>query len=220
MSRINEPSCSANNGSGILRSFTKNMNATLAYYAQNASKFSQDTWSVEFSDTQNRFLNLLHAHPFILDFGCGSGRDTIYFLSKGCKVEACDGSAELCRIASCNTGIKVTQKLFSELNSSDIYDGIWACASILHLPEDELKDVLHKIHTALKDNGVLYTSFKYGEFEGMRTGRYFHDFTFESFKMLLDEVGGFSVIEHWISEDVRSDKKDEKWLNLLLRRED
>ena len=97
-----------------------------------------------------------------MDFGCGYGRDTKYFLNRGFQTEATDGSAELVKIASEYTGIQVKQMLFQELDENNIYDGIWACSSILHLTRGELTDVLKKIAGALVSRGVVYTSFKYG----------------------------------------------------------
>ena len=109
------------------------MDSTLKYYNQNADQFVQGTLSVDFKQTQDRFLAKLPADAYILDFGCGSGRDTKYFLENGYQVDAADGSEELCKIASDYTGIKVKQMLFGELHDVDKYDGIWACSSILHL---------------------------------------------------------------------------------------
>ena len=126
---------------------------------------------------QNRFLAKLHKGAFILDFGCGSGRDTKYFLENGFAVEAMDGSGELCKIAREYTGIEVKHMLFQELQKIEKYDAVWACSSILHLPYAELVAVMKKIVLALKEKGVFYTSFKYGSFEGMRNGRYFIDLT-------------------------------------------
>ena len=154
---------------------------TIEYYNENVSKFVNDTQDVVFCATQDLFLSYLNEGDSILDLGCGSGRDTKYFLSKGYKVDATDGSEEICKVASDYTGINVKCLLFNELDEIDKYDGIWACASILHLDRDDLIDVFHRIARALKDNGILYTSFKYSEFEGMRNGRYFTDFTLESF---------------------------------------
>ena len=133
------------------------MTPTLFYYNQNAHTFVESTISVDFSETQNRFLTKLTPDAHILDFGCGSGRDTKYFLEKGYHVDAIDGSKELCRIASKYTGIKVKQMLFQELAEQEKYDGIWACSSILHLPKNELKIVFGKMLTALKEKGWIYS---------------------------------------------------------------
>ena len=196
------------------------MDNTLNYYNQNANNFVQGTLSVDFSQTQDKFLNMLQAGAFILDFGCGSGRDTKYFLEKGFQVDATDGAEELCKIASDYTGIQVRQMLFEELCAENQYDGIWACSSILHLSKEALGDVLKKMAAALKDNGVVYTSFKYGDFEGERNGRYFTDFTIETFEKYMLSVPELTIVEHWITGDVRHGRGEEKWLNLILRKSD
>ena len=192
------------------------MNNTLKYYDMNAEKFVEGTVSVDFVVTQNKFLDKLPVNASILDFGCGSGRDTKYFLDQGMNVEAIDGSKELCKMASEYTGIEVKQMIFQELDEIEKYDGIWACSSILHLSKFELLSVLKKMIVALKDNGIIYTSFKYGEFEGNRNDRYFTDFTIDSFKNFIKNVDNISIEEYWITDDVRPGRDTEKWLNLLL----
>ena len=160
----------------------------------------------------------MNPDAYILDFGCGAGRDTKYFLSRGYQVDAIDGSEQLCRIASEYTGIKVRQMLFQELDEKEKYDGIWACASILHLPKKQLHEVLENMYAALKSEGWIYTSFKYGEFEGERNGRYFTDFTTDTFKDFIRDMHGLKIEEHWITGDARPGRGEEKWLNLLLQK--
>ena len=189
---------------------------TLNYYNANAQDFVQGTVGVDFHITQDRFLAQLAAGASILDFGCGSGRDTKYFLERGYAVEATDGSAELCKLASEYTGISVKQMLFDELEAVEKYDGIWACASILHLAWADLVAVMQKMVRAVKDGGVIYTSFKYGQFTGERNGRFFTDLDEEGLAKLLKEVGGLEVKELWITGDVRPGRGEEKWLNVLL----
>lgn len=194
------------------------MTNTINYYNQNAENFIANTQNADMHPTQERFLQLLDANTSILDFGCGSGRDTKYFLKKGYRVTATDGSAELCRLASEFTGIKVKEMLFQELDAINQYDGIWACSSILHLPKKELLPVIWKMCEALKDNGIIYTSFKYGDFEGERSGRYFTDFTEEAFLEFIEKIPELTIEEDWITSDVRPGRGEEKWLNLLLRK--
>ncbi len=194
------------------------MNYTLDFYNTNADKFVEGTVSVDFSATQKRFLDKLSDGACILDFGCGSGRDTKFFLNQGFCVEAIDGSKELCKMSSQYTGIEVKQMLFQELAEIEKYDGIWACSSILHLSKQELLSVFEKMVIALKKNGVIYTSFKYSEFEGKRNGRYFTDFTIELFKEFSKNIDDISIEEYWITEDVRPGRGEEKWLNLILRK--
>ena len=193
------------------------MDKTLSYYNTNAHRFTSDTLDVEFSDIQDSFLALLPPGSLILDFGCGSGRDSRYFLQKGYRVEACDGSEEMVKAAARNAGIPVKKMLFSELDEENRYDGIFACASILHVPSTELPDIITRMKKAVKTGGILYISFKYGTFEGIRNGRYFTDLTEESLQTILDEVGGLEIIRTGITGDARPGRGDEKWLNVLLR---
>ena len=194
------------------------MDKTIEYYNQNADMFAQGTRLVDFTVVQERFAKMLPAGSRILDFGCGSGRDTKYFLEKGYRVEATDGSAELCKLASAFAGIEVKEMLFQDLDVSGKYEGIWACSSILHLSKRELLPVIRKMCDALKDNGVIYTSFKYGDFEGERNGRYFTDFTEDTFDKFIKVIPELTIEEEWITSDVRPGRGEEKWLNLILRK--
>ena len=196
------------------------MDPTIDYYNLNAENFIENTQNVDMHLAQDRFLRLLDENASILDFGCGSGRDTRYFLDKGYQVTATDGSAELCRRASAFTGIEVKELLFGELDEIDTYDGIWACSSILHLLKNELLLVIRKMCDALKGTGVIYTSFKYGDFEGVRNGRYFTDFTEDSFRKFIAAIPELTIEDQWITGDVRTGRGDEKWLNLILRKSD
>ena len=194
------------------------MNKTLEYYNNNAGTFAESTQEVAFAEMQDGFLEYIPKGGYILDFGCGSGRDAKYFKEKGFRVDAVDGSEEMVRVAADHSGLPVRRMLFQELDAVEEYDGIWACSSILHLDHTELTAVMKKIHAALKPDGILYTSFKYGDFSGERNGRYFTDMTEDSFGKLLRDVGGFSVIRLWITSDVRPGRDSEKWLNAILRK--
>lgn len=140
------------------------------------------------------------------------------FVASTLQVDAVDGSKELCRRASEYTGISVKNMMFTELNVKEKYDGIWACSSILHLAKDELENVMNKMTAALKLNGIIYASFKYGNFSGERNGRYFTDMTEETFEELIKKIDGITLEEQWITSDVRVGRGEEKWLNVLLRR--
>lgn len=194
------------------------LNKTINYYDTNAKDFVEETLNVDFKATQDKFINKLPSKGYILDFGCGSGRDTKYFLAKDFNVDAIDGSIELCKIASEYTNIKVRHMYFNELSIVNKYDGIWACSSILHLSLDDLVDVFKRMSKALKDKGIIYTSFKYGDFSGERNGRFFTDMTEDSFANLIANVDNLKVEEQWITADVRPQRGNEKWLNLILRK--
>ena len=194
------------------------MNTTINYYNLNAKNFIENTQNADMHLTQEKFLQLLPGSASILDFGCGSGRDTKYFLEKGYQVAATDGSSELCKLASAFAGIEVKEMLFQDLDASGKYEGIWVCSSILHLSKKELLPVIRKMCDALKDNGVIYTSFKYGDFEGERNGRYFTDFTEDTFDKFIKVIQELMIEEEWITSDVRPGRGEEKWLNLILRK--
>lgn len=191
---------------------------TIDYYNKNAERFYTDTVKVAFSAIQDNFAKYLKDQANILDFGCGSGRDSKAFKEKGYKVDAIDGSVKMCRLAEKLLGQKVPCIRFQDFSEVDKYDGIWACASVLHLEAHTLHEVFIKIREALKMGGYLYTSFKYGEFSGLRNGRYFIDMTEESFSSFIRSVGGFDIIEMEISTDARPGREDERWINIILRK--
>lgn len=192
---------------------------TLSHYDANARQFVDSTADVEFSAMRRRFTSFLAPDARILDFGCGSGRDTKAFLDAGFDVTATDGSPELCRYAQELTGIPVRNELFQDLADIDAYDGIWACSSILHLPKDQLADVFARMVRALHPHGIVYTSFKHGDFEGMRNGRYFTDFTEPALRSFLsDAVPELAIEQLWTTSDVRPGREDEQWLNVILRK--
>lgn len=192
------------------------MNETLAYYENNANEFARSTRDVAFSEIQDKFLEYIAEHGSILDFGCGSGRDSLYFKQKGYGVTSIDGSEELCKLATEYIGQPVQHILFQDFSEVDAYDGIWACASILHLELETLTDVMKKLADGLHANGVMYTSFKYGHFCGMRNGRFFTYMTEESLRELLKAVPELEIKEEWITGDVREGRESEKWLNAIL----
>lgn len=191
---------------------------TIDYYETNAQSFFDTTANVEFSSNQDKFLGYLENGGLVLDYGCGSGRDAKYFLDKGFQVVAVDGSKHMCQLANKLTGLPVRQMYFQQLDETGKYDGVWACASILHLPVDQLGDVFTKVAQALKTKGIFYVSFKYGDFQGERNGRYFTDLTESSLAQLVVQSGAFAIEEIWLSSDVRPGRSDEKWLNAIMKK--
>ena len=194
------------------------MTKTLEYYNQCAKDYNELTLNIEFEHKREMLLKYLNPNAHILDLGCGSGRDSKAFLQKGYQVTAVDGSQELCKIASENIGQEVICQLFDELEETNTYDGVWACASLLHLPTDELKKVIQKVEQSLKKGGYFYASFKYGEFEGERDGRYFNDFTEETFNDLLAEFPNLEIQEVEVTTDVIPGRENVSWLNIIMKK--
>ena len=207
-----------------VRSFFKIMgnhrekgNKTIDYYNDNALSFMEDTVSADVSDLYERFLSHIHMGGRILDFGCGSGRDTKYFKEQGYLIDAIDGSVELCRIATEYSGVQVKCMDFFDIDYEDTYDGIWACASILHVNNERIPDLIKILLRALKPDGVIYISMKYGRFSGERDGRYFTDMDEKGFAQMKNDIPGMTVIDEWVSEDVRRNKPT-KWLNEIIKK--
>ena len=189
-------------------------NNTIDFYNTNAAEFAARTENADMSECRGRFLNYMVSGGRILDAGCGSGRDMIAFRNAGFDVSGIDASAELCRIASEKTEIPVKQMRFEELEGEEEYDGIWACASLLHVARVDLLDVLNRLRKLLKTDGILYASFKYGTEDRIKDGRYFCDFTEESCRSLMEKAG-FVVREIFVTGDVREGRGDEMWVNVI-----
>ncbi|MCR5803184.1 MAG: class I SAM-dependent methyltransferase [Clostridia bacterium] len=189
--------------------------STSQYYSDNAEEFYKSTVNADMSATYDRFLKYIPHGSKILDFGCGSGRDSKAFIGMGYLVEAVDGSEELCRLASELLGMEVKCMDFKELNKLSEYNAIWACASLLHIPSIELPQLLEKMKDSIDGNGVMYISFKHGDYEGWRNGRFFVDMTSEGFSKILSKVDGVYLLEEWYSEDVRNENNT-KWYNVIV----
>lgn len=195
-----------------------NTKETLEYYNRNAINFVHGTVDVDFREMQDEFLSRVKPDGIILDLGCGSGRDSKYFLNQGYEVVAVDGSEEICKIASEYTGLCVIHSTFQHYRPDKKFDGIWACASLLHLSFDEVVEVMNRLSLCLNKGGCFYVSFKYGEFSDMRHGRYFTDMTKETFAQLFANVEGLKIELQKITSDVRADRVDEKWLNIYMKK--
>ncbi|MBR6403457.1 MAG: class I SAM-dependent methyltransferase [Eubacterium sp.] len=190
---------------------------TLKYYNEKTTEFYDSTVCADLTLLYDRFLKEVCTGGKILDFGCGSGRDAKAFKDRGYEVEAIDGSVELCKLASGYAGIEVRCIDFFDIKEKEKYDGIWACASLLHIERKRLPEIIKLLRDALVTNGVIYMSFKYGDFSGMRNERYFTDLNEELAKEIIEQIDGLKNIDMWESYDVRREK-DVRWLNLLLRK--
>ena len=194
------------------------MNETIEYYNRNAETYYEDTVHADMKYAYDRILFFLPKEGRILDFGCGSGRDAAYFASKGYIVDAVDASAEMVRLAQEKTGVHASVMRFDQLDAVNAYEGIWACASLLHCTMDELRDLLPRMARAVRLEGIFYASFKYGDFEGMRNGRWFTDLDVNRAASLILPLEGCTLLDCWISHDVRRQRREERWLNVIVRR--
>ena len=190
---------------------------TIAYYNNNADAFCERTVNSNMEEQYRFFLKYVSAGARILDFGCGSGRDTKYFRDSGFNVTAVDGSEQMCKKAESYAGINVRQMDFLDLNDREIYAGIWASASLLHIPKKDLPRMFAKLRKALTPEGIMYVSFKEGSFEGMRDGRYFSDLTEGELFNLVNTVGGLKIVEARQFTETHEDG-DVNWVSAIIRK--
>ena len=186
------------------------------YYEKNAKEYIDSTMSCDMSFQYEFFLKYIpKAHNTkILDIGFGSGRDMLYFSSLGYEVEGLDPTLLFCNNMK-EKGFNVFNIYSEDMDFVDNYDAIWACASLLHVNKENLNDVFKKCYRALKENGVMYCSFKYGDFEGIKNGRYFIYLNESSLHQILDGTK-FEIKEISYTGDVRLDRASEKWINVIL----
>lgn len=195
------------------------MTNTLEYYNKNAELFSASTFNVDMSVLYQQFLHYLPPEGTILDIGCGSGRDTLFFHQQGYDVTAFDFSPELVQLAHKNTGLEIQHASFYDIHEIEKYTGIWACASLLHCERSRLPEVISKIISALKPSGVCYLSFKYGSENREDKGRNFTDLNETQANELLNQFPNIYLLQQWITADRRPDKK-EYWLNIIFKKHD
>lgn len=192
--------------------------STLNYYDQQAAAFSESTVNVEFSAFQNEFAALVPVGGCILDLGCGSGRDSKAFKQMGYNVVAVDGSKEMCAIAGQVIEQVVICSTFQDYDPNTSFDGIWACASLLHLKAEDIRKVAERMFSKIKSGGCFYMSFKYGTFSGERNGRYFTDLTEDSLNKLMTGIPSIQLLTQKITNDVRLDRSGERWLNAIFKK--
>ena len=183
---------------------------TLKYYNENAEAYCEATKNGNMEEAYNRFLVLLPDKAYILDFGCGSGRDSKYFLAHGYTVRAIDGSEKLCELASEYIGQKVDYMKFDELSDVETYDGIWACASILHVEREDLPNILRKMITALKE----------GDREVVQDGKYYNYINKEILEAMLREVDPDSqIVEYYENSTVANvNRPPATWGSYLIKK--
>ncbi|MDF1876999.1 class I SAM-dependent methyltransferase [Sulfurimonas sp. SAG-AH-194-L11] len=187
------------------------------YYNQNADEFYSSTYKVDLSDIYEKFERYLTANIHILDAGCGSGRDSKYFLSNNYKVSAMDASEEMVIKAKELTGLDVKKMYFQDVTEKEHYDAIWTCASLLHIPKNNIEEVLKILYDALKNSGIWYMSFKHGSKEREKDNRLFNDYTEDLLRGLISKYTHLSILELWITDDRREDR-DDKWINIIVKK--
>lgn len=190
------------------------------YYGIHAEEFVAATLNVDMSRLYVEFEKYLKPQCRILDLGCGSGRDSKYFVGNGYDVIAVDASSTMCMKAKALSGIDAYVMKAEEIAFKEEFDAVWACASLLHVAREDQSTVLQRICHALKSNGVFYGSWKYGNKCRIEDGRRFTDLNEAELDIILAEIPGMKLIKSWVTTDVREDLVEQKWMNVLLRKVD
>ena len=189
---------------------------SVEFYEKNADSFIAQTAEVDMAALYQRFCEHLRSGASVLDAGCGSGRDALAFLKLGYDVVAFDASPRMVAATRKRAGVPVHQMTFEDMKFDRTFDGIWACASLLHVPRAHLSEVLGSLASFLKPTGVIYASFKYGEQEREKGGRYFNDLNEHLLTEHLAVVPSLKTVDVWTTGDQRPDRSNERWLNCLI----
>jgi SAM-dependent methyltransferase len=190
---------------------------SIEFYNKNAEEFYNGTVNADMSATCDKFLKYIKHGGKILDAGCGSGRDSLYFLKRGYEVVSIDASEEMVKMSSRLTGQKTLKMRFDEINFDTEFDGVWACASLLHVPKSDIEEVLRKLVKSLKTEGILFASFKYGNNELIRDNRLFNSYDEDGLQDLLKMVAELELIDIWKTQDVRPGREGESWVSCICK---
>jgi len=197
-----------------MRKGCTNVNS-ISYYENNSGSFIEQTKALDMSEIYSHFLRHIRPQGLILDAGCGAGRDICAFRSKGYEVEAFDASEKMALYASEYSGIQVRTTSFLQFNTKSNFDGIWACASLLHVKESEIEGTINHLALFLKKQGVFYLSFKLGDGERQDGERLFLDMTEVRLRKIIKKLINLKLKELWITKDVRGEERP-AWLNIIL----
>lgn len=191
-------------------------NKTIQFYDKNAKDYFKRNSDIDLNFSREKFLKYLLPVGKILDAGCGFGRDGKKFLEMGFKLTAFDASIEMVKLATEYMNHPVLHLSFEEMDFNAEFDGIWCSAALLHVPSNELLAILKKFTKALKPNGILFISFKYGSFEGEMQGRFFLNLTTQSLKNYINQIPELSILESWLEF---SKKTTQRWIQCLCRKD-
>lgn len=194
------------------------MDVTSKFYHENAEAYFEETAHLDMAHLYREFVCLLPQQARILDAGCGSGRDSKWFLDQGFDVVSIDASPALVTLARERFRVAAHVMRFDRMGFQEEFDGIWASASLLHVPAIEFPAIASKFVRALKPGGTWYLSLKEGSFEGERAGRFFRDVTEQELIQLVTHQGSLSILKIWRTKDLRASATAVTWINCLVQR--
>lgn len=191
---------------------------SIDYYNQNASAYYEKTVHADMAKIMQPFIELLPENAEVLDMGCGSGRDTLALEEAGFSVTAMDGAAEMCRLAEIYTDKEILHLTYEEMDFQNVFDGIWACAALVHIPYKKMPQTLKKMVEALVDGGLIYMSLRDGNRKGWDGLRQYYDYNEERILELLGNIPGTKIVDIWKTLPLIEDDNPSAWWNIILRK--
>lgn len=191
---------------------------TIEYYEEHADDFVELTLDADMSTVYTRLEKWLNEGDSILDLGCGSGRDSRYFSEKGYEVTAVDPSPAMCRKTREIAKVPVYKYRAEEIPFVEEFNGVWACASLLHVEENKMKLAIDKIAKSLKPGGVAYMSWKSGSGERQDGMRHYTDYAEDGLKMLLSGIESLEIVDLWTTVDSLQGREGVLWTNVVVKK--
>lgn len=200
------------------------MNKTIQYYDNNAATYFKSTVNLDLipndlTQARDIFLSLLisaERKPRILDIGSGSGRDAVFYSKHGCSVTALEPSEGLCERLSTIFHGDVVNSAIQDYEPSEPFDGLWACASLLHLERCDIINFFSRLNKFMKSGSILYCDFKTGIKTGFdEKGRFFTNFDEELFEAINDACPGLQLEKKWENVDVS--RPGLVWVSMIFR---
>lgn len=192
------------------------VDSTRTFYDDNAEEYFIKTYNIDLTHQYERFLNYLIPSGHIMDLGCGSGRDSNYFIQHNYYVDALDSSKKLCELVNKRLGIEPINCRIQDWNPDKKYDGIWACASLLHFNTAEFEMFLERLPSYLNVYGVLFASVKSGIPTGFSDdGRFYQNYSEDSIKNTINKYSALRLKELWFSND-SLERDSFRWMNLII----
>ena len=191
---------------------------TLLFYETNAQLYAEQTRGIGLAHLYAPFLNTVPKGGKILDIGCGAGRDLKHFTEEGFHAVGIEPSKKLAAMASEFSGCKVVVSMVQDIRFVEVFDGVWACASLIHLPRHKLPDALEKIFFALKPLGVLFVSMQMGAGEVVTAdGRFFTRYTSQEVSSAI-ERSRFELLNVWVTPDSLPGRDSITWVNVIAKK--
>jgi SAM-dependent methyltransferase len=189
---------------------------TIDFYNQNSERYDKTTFSLKLEIPWIEFTSRVKPSGRILDVGCGSGRDMRHFIDLGYYVEGIEPSREMAKIARSRTGAIIHEIAAEQIDFNSQFDGVWACASLLHVDRSKMEETYNSIMRSLKRSGVFYFSLKSGVgIVRKEDGRLFANYSSNEIEELVAARSDAKSFVSWESSDALN-TINTKWLNFIV----